>query len=268
MKQQLLKATASAVLLLSAVSMFSREAEATSGWLEQPGTVTVEGNPISTPIDPENPEEVVNPGESPSTEGPLRIDFVSTLDFGRADLTASARTYTAFAQQFLGDTGPRGSFIQVTDQRTHATGWTLQLKQNYQFRNAMIQETSEQELNGAILSLDKSWANSSGTSQAPTVTREPINLQTMDTAYELATATQGNGRGVWVIAFGASQMNSNQIENTLTPALDSSGQAIMDEFSGKAAYRNSAISLTVPSTTTIHPLQYTTELTWILAELP
>ncbi|MBO0441225.1 WxL domain-containing protein [Candidatus Enterococcus ikei] len=268
MKQQLLKATASAVLLLSAVSMFLFEAEATSGWLEQSGTVTVEGNSISPPIDPENPEEVVDPGESPSTEGTLRIDFVSTLHFGQADLAASNRIYTAFAQQFLGDTDPRGSFIQVTDQRTQSTGWTLQVKQNYQFRNATIQEASEQELNGAVLSLDKSWANSSGTSQAPKVTSDPIDLQTMDTAYELATATLGNGRGVWIIAFGASQTNSNQIENTLTPALDSSGQAIMDEFSGKAAYRNSAISLTVPNATKIHPLQYTTELTWILAELP
>ncbi|OJG96959.1 hypothetical protein RV18_GL001308 [Enterococcus termitis] len=254
--------------MLAGMTLFSPTAKATADSLGQSGTVSVEGSSISNPIDPENPDDIADPGEGPSTEGPLRIDYVSSLDFGQAQLSDTNRTYTALAQQFLGETGPRGSYIQITDQRTISTGWTLQVKQNHQFRNTVIQEASEQELSGAVLSLDKAWANSNSISGSPTVTRETIALNSIDTAYELATATAGNGRGVWTIAFGASETNSNDMENTLSPVVDAAGNAVKDEFSGKPAYHNSAISLMIPTATKIYPVQYATEITWILAELP
>ncbi|MDA9470673.1 WxL domain-containing protein [Enterococcus sp. 5H] len=268
MKRQNFNVVTSILTVVTGVTLFSPVVQANPESLEQSGTVTVEGSAITNPIDPENPGEVVDPGEGPSTEGALRIDYVSVLDFGRAQLTDTNRTFPALAQQFLGETGPRGSFIQITDQRAVSTGWTLQVKQNHQFRNTVIQETSEQELSGAVLSLDKGWANSSGNSGSPTVTRETIALNSIGTAYELATATAGNGRGVWTIAFGASETNSNNLDSTLSPAMDAVGNPVMDEFSGKQAYHNSAISLTIPTATKIHPVQYATELTWILAELP
>lgn len=262
------KAVNSLLLILAGLTLYSPSAHATANSLGQTGDVTVKGSSISNPIDPENPDDIADPGEGPSTDGPLRIDYVSSLDFGRAQLTDSDRTYPALAQQFLGDTGPRGSYIQITDQRTVSTGWTIQVKQNHQFRNTVIQEAGEQALTGAVLSLDKGWANSNSTSGSPTVTRETIALNSIGTAYELASATAGNGRGVWTIAFGASETNSNQLENTLSPALDAAGNPVIDEFSGKPAYHNSAISLTIPNATKIYPVQYATELTWILAELP
>lgn len=243
-------------------------AHATPEAVDQSGTLTVEGSSISKPVDPENPENVVDPGPSPSTDGALRVDFVSSLDFGHVQLSGTSLIYHARAQQFLSETGPRGSYIQVTDQRAQSTGWTLQVKQTTQFRNTVIQNVDEQELAGAVLSLDKGWANSSGTSGSPTVTRETIALNSIGTAYELGTASAGNGRGVWTIAFGASETNNNNMESTLTPVLDGAGNAVIDEFSGKPAYSNSAISLTIPKQTKIHPVQYGTELTWILGELP
>ena len=268
MKRQSSKVVNGILLALAGLALYTPSVHATTDSLGQSGAVTVEGSSISNPVDPENPDDIADPGEGPSTEGPLRIDYVSSLDFGRAQLTNTNRTYPALAQQFLGETGPRGSFIQITDQRTNSTGWTLQVKQNHQFRNTVIQEASEQELSGAVLSLDKGWANSSGNSGSPTVTRETIALNSIGTAYELATATAGNGRGVWTIAFGASETNSNNMENTLSPVVDAAGNAVMDEFSGKPAYHNSAISLTIPTATKIYPVQYATEITWILAELP
>ncbi|MDA9472505.1 WxL domain-containing protein [Enterococcus sp. 5H] len=268
MEKQSFNVINSFLILLASVTLFSLNVYATSDSLDQSGRVTVEGSSISNPVDPENPGDITDPGEGPSTDGPLRIDYVSSLDFGRVQLADTNLTFMAFAQQFLSETGPRGSFIQITDQRTNSTGWTLQVKQNHQFRNTVIQESSEQELSGAVLSLDKGWANSSGNSSSPTVTRETIALNSIGTAYELATATAGNGRGVWTIAFGASETNSNNMENTLSPVVDAAGNAVKDEFSGKPAYHNSAISLTIPAATKIYPVQYATEITWILAELP
>ncbi|WP_242585399.1 MULTISPECIES: WxL domain-containing protein [unclassified Enterococcus] len=268
MKKQKFKIITSMIIMLTSLTFFSSSAQATNSSITQPGTVTVEGSAISNPIDPENPEEVVDPGEGPSTEGPLRIDYVSSLDFGKAKISGTNRTYHALAQQFRSETGPRGSYIQITDQRANSTGWTLQVKQNHQFRNTVIQNANEQELNGAVLSLDKGWANSSGTSESPTVTRETIALNSIGTAYDLATASPGSGRGVWTIAFGASETNSNNMETTLLPVVDSSGNALIDDFSGKPAYSNSAVRLAIPNATKIYPVQYATELTWILAELP
>ena len=231
------------------------------------GTVSVvDGG--SVPVDPENPITPVDPGgDSPSTKGTLRIDYVSALDFGVAEIKKTNRVYSALAQQFRTDIGARGSYIQITDQRTESTGWTLQVKQETQFKNRVIQNTAEQELLGAVMSLDKGWANSSSTSNTPTVTRNTIALSP-GSASQVATATAGSGRGVWTISFGASKTNTSKQENTLSPVIDANGKAVMDSVYQKPAYSNSAITLSVPDSTKIYPVQYETEITWILSELP
>lgn len=239
------------------------QVEASPTQLEQSGTVTVE-NGGSSIIDPEKPEDEGDPGEGPSTVGPLRIDYVSSLDFGRVSLTDEQRKFSAFAQQLQGDAGPRGSYLQLTDQRAEGTGWTLQVKQNHQFRHVGTQ----QSLTGAVLSLDHGWANSSGTSEAPLVTRDTVALNNIGDAYELAQAKSGAGRGVWTITFGASNTNENNLANTMAPAFDRENQRIRDELTGKPAYYNSAIQLAIPKGIPIQPIQYETELTWILATLP
>lgn len=257
--------------LVSSVLLFHSESNAAPE-LDNDSIVEIEGREVTLPVDPENPGELADPGKSPSTEGDLRVDFVSTFNFGRAQLQQSESEdhliFHALAQQFYSETGPRGSYIQITDQREKSTGWSLQVKQNYQFRNPVIQEPGEQELHGAVLSLDKGWANSSGSSDVPTVTRETIELQTIGAAYELATAVTGGGQGVWTISFGASENNKSNQSATLAPITDEEGNAITDETYGKDAYSNSAITLTIPKTTKIHPVQYETELTWILSEVP
>lgn len=232
------------------------------------GSVRVDGSDHSDVVDPENPENPADPGESPSTKGPLRIDFIPALNFGRSVMHKKERAYPALAQQFFDETGPRGSYVQITDQRSKSTGWSLQMKQHTQFQNAVIQKREEQELLGAYLSLDNGWAKSSSTSPAPTVTRETIALNSMDTVYEVATATKGAGRGVWTIAFGASETNSDNQTTTLKPLVDKEGHAVLDEEYQKPAYTNSAITLTVPNAINVYPVQYETKITWILAELP
>lgn len=253
-------------VVFNCVSFLTVQAE--SGSLNHSGSVSVIGSDTTNLIDPENPGIIVDPGKSPSTKGSLRIDYVSALDFGESKIVKGTRRYNALAQQFFGETGPRGSYIQITNQQANSSGWTLQVKQENQFVNSIIQEKEEQELKGAVLSLDKGWANSSGPSEAPTVTRETIALSSIGTAYEVATAENNSGKGVWTIAFGASETNTSDQPITLTPVVDASNNPVMDTTYNKPVYSNSAITLTVPETTVIHPVEYQTKITWILANLP
>lgn len=254
--------------LVCMIGLRTEEGLANEQELGSNGNVSVQSNGITTPVDPENPEETTDPGEGPSTQGHLRIDYVSSLDFGNAEIKEGKRVYQAHAQQFFTDTGPRGSYIQLTDQRAVSTGWSLQVKQNYQFRNAVIQDENEQELAGAVLSLDKAWANSSGFSEEPTVTRETIAINEMNTAYELANASTGSGKGIWTITFGASESNSNNQEPTLTLLKEENGTPIIDEIYQKPIYSNSAVTITIPENTKVHPVLYETAMTWILAAAP
>lgn len=256
------------MVFLILISSLSITAQAAPESLNQSGGVSVEGSMVTNPVDPENPEIVVDPGPSPSTEGPLRIDYVSALNFGESKISKDNRKYNALAQQFFGETGPRGSYIQITDQQADSSGWNLQVKQETQFKNAIIQEAGEQELKGAVLSLDQGWANSNSTSEAPTVTRETIALNSIGAAYEVATARSGGGKGVWTIAFGASDTNKNGQAHTLTPVTDAAGKPLIDRTYNKPVYNNSTITLTIPQNTVIHPVEYQTEITWILAKLP
>lgn len=257
-------------LSLAALASFSLPmfANADEKELNGTGTVTVKDSGITTPVDPENPGTPVDPGKGSSTTGPLRIDFVTDLRFGEAKITKTDRKYDSLAQQFYDATEARGFYIQITDNRAGKSGWSLQLKQENQFYNPVIQDMKEQELQGAVLSLDKGWANSASSGKAPTVMRETIAITNIGSAYEIAKAETGSGKGVWLINFGASESNENNQTSTLYPLTTTKGEEILDGKYNKPAMSNSAISLSIPDTTKIYPVQYQTELTWILSELP
>lgn len=236
--------------------------------LNQGGTVKVQASEVTSPLDPENPENVVNPGEGPSTVGDLRIDYISPFNFGEVSITEKNRRYNLLAQNFHDQTSARGNYIQVSNFKGNNTGWTLQLKQTSQFKNEVIQEKSEHELNGAVLSLDKGWANSVSDSKPPIVTRNAINIDKIGDNYEIATAEKGTGQGTWLISFGASDQNKNGQESTLKKLVDDNGKDLIDPVFNKNMYSNSAVSLKIPDKTKIYPLEYQTVLTWTLGSLP
>lgn len=259
--------TSFAVLLLSgAVVISSGQVQATE--FDGGASLTAGGKDVSEPIDPENPGQEVDPGEGPSTKGDLRIDFASSLNFESAEITETNRRFDSLAQLFHGDTEARGYYVQVSDYRGEAAGWTLTLSQDTQFHSSIIQDLENQSLNGAVLSFGNGWANSAGNSGTPTVSRDTLGLNEMGTAYTVATAGNGEGKGVWTIAFGASTENTNSQENTLSALTDSGGTPVIDTTFNKQAYSNSAVFLTVPDTTKIYPVQYTTTLTWTLEAGP
>lgn len=232
------------------------------------GIITFYGSPDEGIKDPENPDEIADPGPSPSTNGKLRIDFVPTLNFTSSNkISDKDSQYLVNAQLFLDETEARGNFIQITDERGGAQGWTLQLRQENQFEN---QSTTNSQLNGAVLSFDKSWTNSNRPELgAPLVSKEVIALDNIGSTYNLAEAKAGTGAGTWSISFGASDTNGQGQESTLAPKYDLEGNPFLDStFNNKQVLENSAIKLSVPGATKKDPVAYSTVLTWLLAELP
>lgn len=232
------------------------------------GTVDVIDSGVTTPVDPENPGTDVDPGDGPSTEGPLRFDFVSSLDFGLNKLTEGDKEFHSLAQLFHSETEARGYYVQITDRRGASSGWELQVSQDAQFNNRVIQTLAEQELTGAYLSFDGGWANSADGTGLPAVTRDTIRISEFGTGYTVATANQSQGKGVYTITFGASAGNSSGQANTLTPLTDESGAAVIDETFDKPAYSNSAIRFFIPESTRIYPVKYSTTMTWSLIAGP
>lgn len=236
--------------------------------LNNSGAVRVEKNDKTDPVDPENPNKPTNPDNDYSTKGDLRIDFVSPINFGANKITKTNRKYASLAQQFKGNIDARANYIQITNQQESTAGWSLQVKQNRQFTSVTNDKRLSEELTGAILSLDKGWANSLSESRPPTVTRETIAINEMETAYEVASAKPNEARGTWVISFGASDQNSKNQAPTLSRVVDDHNNQLIDAKTKKPLMKNSAVTLTVPDSVKIHPVSYETELTWVLGKLP
>ncbi|MFD2305190.1 WxL domain-containing protein [Enterococcus termitis] len=216
--------------------------------------------------DPENPANKVDPGETPQTDGDLRIDFVPKLNFSTVKRTDEAAVYPINAQLFHDETSARGNFIQVSDYRDTSSGWTLQVRQEEQFKHVT---KIGAELKGAVISFDQAWTNSTrDASLSPTVSKEVIHMSNIGDTYNLAQAQNEKGSGTWSIVFGASKENKNGRPNSLELRKDSSGNSIEDPIFKKPVYSNQAITLTVPKETEKETGAYSTVLTWILAELP
>lgn len=218
--------------------------------LEGTGKVSVTNSGTTEIVDPEIPKEVVDPGPIISTKGDLRFDRLPNIDFGTMKISKDNRTYNALAEKI--SSGYRGSFIQISDYREKSSGWVIQLKQDYQFKT-----TDYDELSGAVLSIDKGWANSTSSSGEPTVTRNTLSINNIGESYEVARAEKNSGQGVWAISFGSSGENEDGQKNTLIGGKDK-----------KEALRNSAVNLKVPNGTTIVPKEYQTKLTWTISSAP
>ncbi|MBO0471756.1 WxL domain-containing protein [Enterococcus sp. DIV0242_7C1] len=231
------------------------------------GNIRFEGKVQTQVMDPENPTQVADPGDSPKTNGNLRFDFVPQLNFYQAKISAKDKVYYSNAQLFKNDIGARGNFLQISDYRENKSGWTLQLKQETQFTNSAAKK--HKELNGAVLSFDQSWTNSAvDFSSAPTVSKEVIQISNIGELYNLAEAKQNEGEGTWSIIFGSSTSNEQHAE-TLKPRMNHQNQPILDpNFGNQPMYENQAVTLSVPGKTQKESGNYQTVLTWILSELP
>ncbi|MGM0219250.1 WxL domain-containing protein [Enterococcus sp. AZ126] len=231
-------------------------------------TIDLKGYKEENPIirDPENPEVEVDPGETPQTDGELRIDFVPKLNFSTVMISKENTVFPVNAQLFHGNTSARGNFVQVSDYRDDPTGWTLQVRQENQFKHAT---KAGAQLKGAVISFDQTWANSTrDLAKAPMVSKDVIRMSNVGETYNLAEAQLGKGTGTWSIVFGASEENHNERPNTLQIRKDGSGKEMTDPIFKKPVYTNRAVTLFVPGATEKEAGAYSTVLTWVLAELP
>ena len=249
--------------LIFTLSVASVEAEGLTGG----GTIEFHGEAATVGVlDPEE-QTPADPGEIAKTEGALRIDFAPQLTFETSQITGNELSASAHAQLFHGGTAARGNFVQVSDYRDTASGWSLFVRQEQQFQH---ETKGEKQLKGATISFDQSWTNSTqDASLAPKVSKEIIQMNNVGESYPLAEAATNKGMGTWSIAFGASPTNQHGQASTLEAMVDGNGQPLVDPaYDNQQMYRNTAVNLAIPNTEQLEAGNYSTVLTWIIAELP
>ncbi|MHC5278755.1 WxL domain-containing protein [Listeria kieliensis] len=195
--------------------------------------------PPKHPCEPSKEADFADENQSTGIKGPLSLDFVPTIQFNAQRGSWSEETYHASLIK-MNRPAQKGSeevanYVQVTDSRIGASGWTLTLKQNHQFRNE-----NKHELDGTEIKLQNLKLVSAKTSQnEPTAYQNSALDPSGKTNSVLIRAEQGTGTGTWLGLFG----DSNEIAAT-------------------------AISVTVPENIVKEQGKYTTSLTWELQDSP
>ncbi|MGE7691715.1 WxL domain-containing protein [Lysinibacillus sp. NPDC097214] len=208
-------------------------------------------NSITPPVDPTDPGNEINPepelpgGGDPGsgTNGPLSIDYASSLSFGSPKITSTTQKYDVKPQTFKNRTPKEGpNYVQVTDNRGNGAGWTLQVQQNGQFKTAKGEELGDgEELKGARIIFNDVWVNSNAQSNpatSPTSFDLKFNEDGTSVTETVMSAKVGAGAGTYVLVFG-----------------DNSTAA-------------KSIQLEVPGTSTKYAKKYSTSLTWKLTDIP
>lgn len=197
------------------------------------------------PWDPTTPDHKPNPG----TDGPLSIDFASSIDFGKNKITNKDETYYANPQYLwnedlsdFDESTARPNYVQITDKRGNNGGWTLTVKQEGQFKN---ETTLNKELTGSQISFTQGEAAS--TVEHVIAPKAFDMALTPNTVTKVMTADKGAGAGTWVDRFG-------KVEEM--------------DVDGKTVKKNKAITLSVPGTTAKDAVKYDTKLTWTLTDVP
>ncbi|WP_271004584.1 WxL domain-containing protein [Listeria seeligeri] len=163
------------------------------------GTIIFEPN--TTPVNPVNPDDddPYTPDDNPvnpDDTNPLKIAYVSTLDFGTQAISSENKVYTANKVNLTNQldnttTKEINPAVTISDGRGTGAGWKLQVKQNSAFTN-----DSSDTLEGAQLTLEKSgiYSNQSNTSVAPTGAAS-VDVNTSNA--NVLTAAANTGQGVW-----------------------------------------------------------------------
>ncbi|MBO0459786.1 WxL domain-containing protein [Enterococcus hulanensis] len=213
-------------------------------------------NPVD-PTDPTDPVQPIDPtdpeGPETGTNGPLSIDFASSLDFGKQKITSEDKVYLASAQPYqkLGEDGkPTGDilygpdYVQVTDNRGTEAGWSLTVAQEKQFTG-----TADHELTGAAITLKGANVQTASESTKPTPNDSDLTLVPGEVS-PVMSAQAGQGAGTYLNDWGTKDDLSVVQED------------------GKDVTKTSNIQLAVPGATTKYAEKYSTKLVWTLTDVP
>ncbi|MBO0473883.1 WxL domain cell surface protein [Enterococcus sp. DIV0840] len=210
------------------------------------------------PVDPENPdpEKPVAPidptdpeGPNPGTQGPLSIDFASSLDFGKNRISNKDQTYFARAQKYQGEQKDTPNFVQISDNRGTNGGWTLTVKQEAQL--TATTQTLNDVLTGAQIKLSAPSVNSNAQNVEKPVAVDEIAL-TPGVESVVTTAAIGAGSGTWATYWGAVEEVEERDEEGTVQNVNVTKD----------------VQLSVPGATPKDAVKYQTKLVWTLTDVP
>lgn len=201
----------------------------------------VDNTDTTKPIDPIDPENEIKPNpENPGTgnPGPLSIDYVSDIQFGKQKAYGGNFSYFASLDEVVNKDDSKKevpNYIQVTDNRGNNSGWSLSVKQD-----GFLENSNQAMMEKAELRLLNADSNSSSNSIFSPTENQTVALK-LDAIGNginstLVTADVGKGAGTWTTSFGET----------------------VDE--GK-----SSVELFVPGGTVVEKGAYSTTLVWTLS---
>lgn len=209
-----------------------------------------ETNPID-PTDPTNPNPPTPEPVKPGTPGPLSIDYASDFGFGTQEITTDTVTYLAKPQTYSDSDKETPTYVQVTDKRGSNAGWTLNLKQDHQFKS----EGSQNEyIEGAVLTFEQGEAVTNGKGITPSTHKAELDAE--GGSYSpIMTAAKTEGTGTWATMFGTS---AGLVD---TEVIGADGEKVTEK-------RDQGVKLTIPGATQTDATEYSTTLTWQLTNEP
>lgn len=243
------------LLLTTALLAVSVSSVAQTQYYPSKGILEYEANgePVN-PVDPEKPTDPVKPvdptdpdGPDEGTDGPLSINYASSINFGRNKISREDAIYYADAQTFKDENMDlrTANYVQVSDNRGTAGGWKLMVSQMGQFRSTEAKEYKE--LKGVQMVFDSPEAVSISDDEEIVPSVDKITLDPEGASSLVMLAKTGQGLGTWLSVFGEAE------------EIDQEGEAVA---------KNKAVYLEVPGKTPKEAAEYRTKLVWTLTDVP
>jgi hypothetical protein len=221
---------------------------------ESKANVTFKADDEGSTTDPGNPGEPDGPGEPDEGDGdngnggPLRIDYVTNINFGEQTISGSNAEYHPLLTPWTHNKGQESEkrvfipqFVQVTDNRGTNEGWELQVSRS-QFA-AEGTELTAAEL--AVSNAEIKKMSDIADGFEPTGKRTFTVPLEEEGAQRVVLAGEDKGMATWGYSFG--------------PAVSA------DKASTDETERNEDVTLSVPGTTKkLENKQYTSNITWTL----
>ncbi len=257
------------LMAASILAVNTTGAMAAGGEKESTASITYKASEEITP--PVNPEEPDKPGTpypepEPGTKGPLSIDFVSDFNFGEQDITTVDSVYTLYETQqwwdeetYDGngdpDTDDVATYVQVTDNRGEASGWTLSVEQTTPFTYQDSTDPTDikynHQIEGTVITFKNINVNSAveDTDMWPSYDNKDNDVSiyydsTNSTAASkiMMGAKKNEGAGTYVAKFG-------EVNSLVNNAKES-------------------VELSVPGKSIKYAGNYETTITWTLSDTP
>lgn len=198
-----------------------------------------EPNP-ETPVTPTDPTDPDGPGTG--TQGPISIDYISSLDFGEQEISNKNQIYYAKPQSYKSGEEDSPNYMQITDKSGKVAGWRLSVEQATDF-TAQSDDAANPTIEGAKITLNAKDGEITSNGDSPVPTARNIILDGAGATQSILAAEAGEGAGLWTSTFGELETLDDTVVNT-------------------------GASLMIPGSSQTDADKYTTELVWKIENVP